>query len=73
MALTGFDKAIVAAIVAALGAFLTALQASGGQLGTKEYLAAAATGVVAGIAVYYKANAAAPSVAPAPTIVPPAG
>lgn len=70
MALTGFDKAIVAAVIAALGAFLTALQASGGSPGTKEYLLAALTGVAAGVAVYFKGNL---PVTQAPKVVPPAG
>jgi hypothetical protein len=69
VALTGFDKAIVAAVIAALGAFLTALQASGGSPGLKEYILAALTGVAAGVAVYFKSNAP-PAPAPvAPKVV----
>lgn len=64
VALTGFDKAIVAGVLAALGAFLTALQASGGSPGTKEYILAALTGVGVGVATFFKSNA--PAAAPAP-------
>ena len=42
--------------MAALGAFLTALQASGGEPGTKEYILAGLTGLAAGVAVYFKSN-----------------
>lgn len=66
MALTGFDKAIAAAILAAAGALVTAAQ--NGPLGTNEYIAAVVVGLVTGLGVYFKANAA-PSSAPA--VVPP--
>ncbi len=55
MALTGFDKAIAAAILAAAGALVTAAQ-GGHSLGTPEYVAAAVAGLVAGLAVYFKRN-----------------
>lgn len=56
VALTGFDKAIIAALIAAFGAFMTALQASSGAPGAKEYILAGLTGIAAGVAVYFKAN-----------------
>jgi 4-amino-4-deoxy-L-arabinose transferase-like glycosyltransferase len=55
-AITGFDKAITAAILTAATALVTAAQR--GPLGTNEFIAAAVAGVVAGLAVYFKANAA---------------
>lgn len=61
VALTGFDKAIAAAILAAAGALVTAAQA--GPLDTNSYIAAAVSGIVAGLAVYFKANAAAKATA----------
>lgn len=60
-AVTGFDKAIAAAILAAAGALVAAGQK--GALGTNDYIAAAVAGVIAGLAVYFKANAPA-AVAP---------
>ncbi len=63
MALTGFDKAIAAAILAAAGALVTAAQGGHG-LSEADYISAAVVGLVAGLAVYFKANApAAPKAA----------
>jgi hypothetical protein len=55
MALTGFDKAIAAGVLAMAGALVTAAQGGHG-LGLPEYIVAAVAGIVAGLAVYFKAN-----------------
>lgn len=56
-AVTGFDKAIAAAVLAAAGALVTAAQ-NGRALTENDYIAAAVAGIVAGLAVYFKSNAA---------------
>ena len=53
--LTGFDKAIAAAILAAAGVLVTASQS--GSLTQADYIGAVVTGLVAGLAVYFKSNA----------------
>ena len=50
LALTGFDKAIAAAILAAAGSLVTAAQI--GPLNTNAYVAAVVAGLLAGLAVY---------------------
>ena len=55
---TAFDKAILAAVLTPLLALATAW-ASGGQIDQKAIVAALVSAAVAGLAVYFKGNAAA--------------
>lgn len=68
-AFTPFDKAIVAAVLAPLISLGTTYL-NGGELDQKTIIAAVVAAVVAGLGVYFKANAA-PVVKPAaPAVVP---
>jgi hypothetical protein len=55
MALTGFDKAIAAAILAAATALVVASQ-NGPLTFPADYIAAAVAGVITGLGVYFKRN-----------------
>ena len=55
MAITTFDKAILAAVLAPLVVWLTAYL-NGGDFDSKNLIAAVVAGVVAGIGVYLKGN-----------------
>lgn len=66
-AFTSFDKAILAAVLAPLISLGTTYL-NGGELDQKTIIAAVVAAVVAGLGVYFKANAA-PAAKPAPTVV----
>ena len=51
---TSFDKAIAAAVLAAAGVLATAAQ--GGSVTEQDYIGAAITAIVSGLAVYLKGN-----------------
>ena len=66
-AITSFDKAITAAVLAA-ASMLTKASIDHGTLTEADYISAAVAGVIAGLAVYLKANApgtSAPTTKPA--------
>ena len=69
-ALTSYDKAIVAAVLAPLAALVTTW-ANGGTLDQKAIIVAVVSGLIAGLAVYLKGNAPeAPKAAVAPAVPP---